>query len=118
MVYDQNNVFAKMIRKEISCKLVDENEWCLAFHDIHPKAPVHVLIIPKGSYTDAFDFYTHGTAQEIHEFGRFLSRVIEALHVKEQGYRLITNHGMHGGQEVPHFHMHLLAGRSLGPMMG
>jgi diadenosine tetraphosphate (Ap4A) HIT family hydrolase len=117
MSYDNNNIFARILRKEIPCKTVLESDHGLAFHDIHPKAPVHVLVIPKGNYTDAFDFYSRAGEEEIMGFSRFLSEVIEVLGIKEQGYRLIANHGLYGGQEVPHFHMHILGGRSLGPMV-
>ncbi len=118
MGYDSSNVFAKILRGEIPCKPVFEDSFSLAFEDITPQAPIHVLVIPKGSYTDAHDFYTHATPEEITGFSRAVAKVVDQLNlVRSGGYRMITNHGLHGGQEVPHFHVHLLGGKQLGPML-
>lgn len=117
MAYDSQNIFAKILKGQIPCRKVLENEWGLAFHDIAPKAPLHVLLIPKGPYENAQDFYKNATAQEIVGFYRFADSVIDHLEVREGGYRLLSNCGLNGGQEVPHFHIHLFAGRPLGPML-
>ncbi len=117
MTYDVGNIFAKILRAEIPSKKVLEDDWGLAFHDIAPKAPLHVLMIPKGPYTDSQDFYQNATPDEITGFGRFVAKVIEALDVKADGYRLLSNCGLNGGQEVPHYHIHLFAGKPLGPML-
>lgn len=117
MEYDTNNVFAKILRKEIPCKSLYEDSFALAFHDIHPRAPVHVLVIPKGAFISAHDFYTNASAEEIAGFYRAMGRIIDDLQLKEGGYRLISNGGVNAGQEVPHFHIHILAGKQLGPML-
>lgn len=116
--YDPSNVFAKILRKEIPCTPLYEDEYALAFADLHPRAKVHVLIIPKGAYVSSEDF--HGTASdsEIVGYYRAVDRVLDVLGLKGgNGYRLLSNAGSHGGQEVPHFHTHLLAGQLLGPMV-
>lgn len=112
-MYDQNNIFAKILRKDISCQLVYEDEFCLSFHDIFPQAPVHVLVIPKGEYQDFEDFHQHATATDVIGFYQGITRVIDLLNL-EKGYRLITNKGELGGQTVPHYHVHILSGRPLG----
>ncbi|RZI46889.1 HIT domain-containing protein [Candidatus Finniella inopinata] len=112
MTYDSDNIFARILRGEIACEKISEDEYYLAFHDRYPKAPVHVLIIPKGPYLDAFDFHHRASSLEIVGFYKGLNAVIEKLQISE-GYRLIANSGHHGGQEVPHYHVHLLAGRKL-----
>lgn len=117
MSYDNTNIFARILRNEIPCQRISEDDYGLAFHDIAPKAPVHVLVIPKGAYTDALDFHGRASQEEVTGFSRFLAGTIEKLDLKEQGYRLISNHGVHGGQEVPHYHIHILGGRPLGPMV-
>jgi diadenosine tetraphosphate (Ap4A) HIT family hydrolase len=117
MAYDPSNIFAKIIRHEVPCKKVLENDVALAFYDIFPKAPIHVLVIPKGFYSDSIEFYSQASEAEIVGFYRFLGQVIEHLGIKEKGFRLLSNYGRDGGQEVPHFHVHILAGRSLGPMV-
>ena len=115
--YDDQNIFAKILRGEISNRTVYENEWALAFHDINPQAPVHVLVIPKGDYVSWDDFSACGTEAEIAGFVRAVGTVARDLGLVEPGYRLLANVGQHGHQEVPHFHVHLFGGRPLGPML-
>lgn len=117
MTYDSNNIFARILRKDIPCKKVLEDDFGLAFHDAYPQAPLHVLAIPKGPFRHALDFYTLASSDMLQGFNQFLGRVIDHLDIAPQGYRLITNHGKNGGQEVPHFHIHILAGKVLGPMI-
>ena len=117
MAYDSNNIFARILRKEIPNKTVLETEHALAFHDINPQAPVHVLVIPKGAYIDMVDFGARASATEIHAFYKTVSDVASQLGVDQSGCRIIANTGLNGGQEVPHFHVHILGGQSLGPML-
>jgi histidine triad (HIT) family protein len=117
MTYNVNNIFAKILRGEIPCKSVYENEFVLAFHDINPKAPVHVLVIPKGEYQSLSDFGKNATSEEISEFFKAVAHLTEDLKLQEKGYRMITNEGLNGRQEVPHFHIHLLGGKDIGPMV-
>ncbi|MEM1382859.1 MAG: HIT domain-containing protein [Pseudomonadota bacterium] len=116
--YDDQNIFAKILRGEIPCTKVHETEMSLAFNDIAPKAPVHVLVIPKGAYVDAADFGARASAGEIADFWRALAEVAGLVGASAAaggpGFRVISNAGHDGVQEVPHFHMHLLAGRMLG----
>ncbi len=116
-VYDENNVFARILREEIPCKVIYEDAYALGFHDIHPKAPVHVLVIPKGKYVDIADFCSKANAGEVTGFWRAVSKVCADLGLENGGFRIIANAGSNGGQEVPHFHIHILGGRSLGPML-
>ena len=113
MAYDPQNIFARIIAGEIPCNKVYEDEHTLAFHDLHPKAVVHVLVIPKGAYTDFEDFVNQGSAHEISRFFRAVVHVAKGLGVCEPGYRLLTNKGPHANQEVPHFHVHLVWGERL-----
>ena len=115
--YDPQNIFAKILRGEIPCDKIYENGHALAFRDIHPKAPVHVLIIPKGAYVSSSDFSAEASPDEIAGFMRAVHAVAEQTGVLESGYRLIANTGADGHQEVPHFHVHLLGGRPLGAML-
>ncbi|NHO31933.1 histidine triad nucleotide-binding protein [Acetobacter fallax] len=115
--YDPDNIFAKILRGEIPCKKVYENEWALAFNDIGPKAPVHVLIIPKGPYVSFVDFSARASDDEITGFTRAVGHVATTLGLNEPGYRLIGNVGPDSGQEVPHFHVHLLGGHPLGALV-
>lgn len=115
--YDDANIFARILRGEIPCKKVFEDEWALAFHDINPQAPVHVLVIPKGRYVSFADFSTQASDAEIAGFMRAVGRVARELGLEREGYRLLANMGEHAGQEVPHFHVHLFAGRPLGRML-
>jgi diadenosine tetraphosphate (Ap4A) HIT family hydrolase len=117
MAYDPNNIFAKILRGEIPCKKVFENEFALAFHDIAPKAPVHVLVIPKGAYVSLDDFSEMAPAELIVGFWRAVGTVARQLGLSESGYRLLANTGRDGGQEVPHLHIHLFGGRALGRMI-
>ncbi len=117
MTYDSHNIFARILRGEIPCQKVYEDEYVLAFHDIAAKAPVHVLVIPKGEYRDIADFGSRGTPEEITGFYRAVGKLAKELGLSEAGFRAIANCGLNGGQEVPHFHTHLLGGRSLGPML-
>ena len=115
--YDPENVFAKILRGEIPCKTVFEDEWALAFHDIAPAAPIHVLVIPKGAYVGWDDFSARASGEEIAGFVRAIGTVAREQRLVEPGYRLLVNLGRHGGQEVPHLHVHLFGGRSLGRML-
>jgi len=115
--YDPNNIFAKILRGEIPNKTVYEDEWALAFHDINPQAPLHVLVIPKGAYVSWDDFSARGSAEEIAGFVRAVGHVAREAGLVEPGYRLLANIGGHGHQEVPHLHVHLFGGRPLGPML-
>jgi histidine triad (HIT) family protein len=115
--YDDSNIFARILRGEIPSKKVYEDEWALAFHDINPQAPTHVLVIPKGRYCSFADFSAEASAEEIVGFVRAVGKVARDLGLEAPGYRMLANMGAHGGQEVPHFHIHLFAGRPLGRML-
>ena len=117
MSYDPSNIFAKILRGEIPCKKVYEDEFALAFNDIQPKAPTHVLVIPKGPYAAHDDFMASASAEEIAGFERAVSKVAQLTNVATTGYRLISNCGVNAHQEVPHYHVHVLGGRALGPML-
>lgn len=117
MSYDPNNIFAKILRKEIPCKPVYEDDHVLAFPDIHPRRKVHVLIIPKGAYTDASDFGANASPDEITAFWRAIPKVAETLGLSANGYRIVSNCGTHGHQEVPHLHIHMLGGEPVGHMV-
>lgn len=116
--YDPNNVFARILRGEIPCKTVLETEHALAFNDIQPQAPVHVLIIPKGAYVDMDDFTANASAAEVADFFRAVGEVARRAGIAENGYRVLSNCGDHGHQEVPHLHYHVVGGRPLGRMLG
>ena len=117
MAYDPQNIFARILRGEIPCRKVFEDDHVLAFHDINPQAPTHILVIPKGAYVSFDDFSETASAAEIEAFIRATGRIArEAGHV-ESGYRLLANHGADAHQEVPHFHLHIFAGKPLGPML-
>ncbi len=115
--YDDQNIFAKILRGEIPNRTVYEDEWALAFHDINPQAPVHVLAIPKGAYVSWDDFSRQASEAEIAGFVRAIGMVARDLDLVVPGYRLLANVGMNGHQEVPHLHVHLFGGRPLGPML-
>ncbi|ADE39872.1 HIT domain-containing protein [Candidatus Puniceispirillum marinum] len=115
--YDDNNIFAKILRGDIPCHKCDEDEFTLSFHDIAPQAPVHVLVIPKGRYVDYTDFASHASAAEIAGFAKAIQRVAEKTGISETGYRIISNIGVNGHQEVPHLHMHVIGGAPTGPML-
>ena len=114
--YDDDNIFAKILRQEIPSKKVFENKYVYAFEDINPQAPIHILVIPKKSFCSFEDFSKKADSKFICEFIKSIYLIAEKLELKE-GYRLITNIGKHGGQEVPHFHFHLLSGRQIGKMV-
>ncbi len=111
--YDSQNVFARILRGEVPCNKVFENEWVLAFHDIAPKAPVHVLIIPRQAYVSFMDFHAKASPDEIVGVMQSVGEVAQRMGLEKNGYRLITNAGPDSGQEVPHFHIHLLGGKAL-----
>ena len=115
--YDDQNIFAKILRGEIPSKRVYENEFALAFQDINPQAPHHVLVIPKGAYVSWDDFSARASEAEIAGFVRAVGHVAREHGLVEPGYRLLANVGAHGGQEVPHLHVHLFGGQPLGPML-
>ena len=115
--YDPANIFAKILRGEIPCKRAYEDEYALAFHDISPQAPVHILVIPKGAYVSWDDFSAHASEGEIAGFVRAVGHVAREQGLVVAGYRLLVNVGQHGGQEVPHLHVHLFGGAPLGPML-
>ncbi|MDA8232066.1 MAG: histidine triad nucleotide-binding protein [Magnetospirillum sp.] len=117
MAYDPNNVFAKILRGEIPCKTVHEDEHTLAFHDINPRAPVHVVVIPKGPYVSMEDFTRTASDAEIAALFRAVRTVAELTGVSGPGWRMLANVGANGGQEVPHLHIHVFGGRPLGPML-
>ena len=115
--YDDQNIFARILRGEIPNRTIYEDEWALAFHDINPQAPWHVLVIPKGAYVSWDDFSAHAPADEIAGFVRAVGHVAREAGLVEPGYRLLANTGLNAHQEVPHLHVHLFAGRPLGPML-
>lgn len=115
--YDPDNIFAKILRGEIPCNKVYEDEWALAFHDIAPQAPIHILVIPKGPYVSLDDFAAEASSDEIAGFYRAVAHIARELGLVEPGYRVLSNIGAHGGQEVPHLHVHLFGGRPLGRMI-
>ena len=115
--YDEGNIFARILRGEIPAKRVYEDEFALAFHDIHPQAPTHILVIPKGAYVSWDDFSARAPDAEIAGFVRAVGTVAREEGLVAPGYRLLANVGANGGQEVPHLHVHLFGGRGLGPML-
>lgn len=117
MEYDKNNIFARILRKEVPAQIVYEDNYALAFHDINPKAPVHILVIPKGEFISFFDFTEKASPALVLGFERAIRQVIQDFNLQETGFRLISNHGIHGGQEVPHYHVHIFGGRPLGWML-
>ncbi|MGB0934850.1 MAG: histidine triad nucleotide-binding protein [Alphaproteobacteria bacterium] len=117
MSYNTDNIFAKIIRGEIPCDKIYEDDHVMAFHDKFPQAPIHALVIPKGSYISADDFGANASAEEITALYRAVSHIARDLGVAEDGYRLIANHRKNAGQEVDHYHVHILGGKPLGPML-
>ena len=115
--YDKQNIFAKILRGEIPNKTVYEDEFALAFHDINPQAPVHILVIPKGAYVSWDDFSVKASEAEIAGFVRAVGHVAREQGMVEPGYRLLANTGTDSHQEVPHLHVHIFAGRAMGPML-
>lgn len=117
MNYDDKNIFAKILRGEIPTKTVYEDEYALAFPDINPQAPVHILVIPKGRYVSAADFGAKASPEEITGFYRAVSHVAKQLGVEDSGYRIICNIGPDSQQMVPHFHAHILGGHKMGHVL-
>lgn len=115
--YDDRNVFARILRDEIPATRVYEDDYAVAFHDINAQAPTHLLVIPKGAYVSWDDFSARGGDAEIAGFIRAIGEVARAAGLVAPGYRLLANTGLDSGQEVPHLHVHILAGRALGPML-
>jgi len=115
--YDDNNIFARIIRGEIPSKKIYEDEHVLAFHDINPLSPTHILVIPKGNYVSWDDFSERAPDAEIASFVRAAGKIARDEGLVEPGYRLLANVGPNSGQEVPHLHLHIFGGRPLGPML-
>jgi len=115
--YDDNNIFARILRGELPCSKAHETDYALAFHDINPQAPVHVLVIPKGKFVSMDDFSRNASVDEISGLWRSVGETADALGLVEGGYRIMANHGAHAHQEVFHLHIHILGGRPLGPML-
>jgi len=119
MSYDKNNIFAKILRGEIPCKTVYENEYVLSFYDINPQKKIHVLVVPKGEYIDLDDFVSKASEKEIIEFHKAIIHIVKMLKISNQeaGYRVLSNIGKDGGQEVPHLHYHIFGGEKIGKMV-
>ena len=120
MGYDKNNIFAKILRKEIPCKKIFENDHILSFHDINPQKKIHALVIPKGEYIDLDDFNNRASDQEIVALSKAITEVSKKLGISTdtgKGYRALTNLSEDGGQEVPHLHFHLFGGEKVGKMV-
>ena len=115
--YNENNIFAKILRSEIPCNKIMENEYAFAFSDINPQAPIHILVIPKNSYINFHEFTQHASFNEVKLFWKLVSDIIDHFECENNGYRLITNSGSDGNQEVPHYHVHVLGGKNLGRMI-
>lgn len=117
MPYNPQNIFAKILRGEIPCQKVYEDDHILAFHDIHPQAKVHILVIPKGEYMDMTDFSQNASEGEIAALFRAVGKIAKEHDLDASGYRILSNIGLNGGQEVPHLHIHMFGGQPLGPMV-
>ena len=120
MSYDKNNIFARILRKEIPCKKIFENDYVLSFHDINPQKKIHALLIPKGDYINLDDFNNRASDQEIVALSKAITEVSKILGISTdtgEGYRALTNLDDHGGQEVPHLHFHLFGGEKIGKMV-
>ncbi len=113
-MYDKNNIFAKILRNEIPCDKVYEDNHSLFFNDINPQAKIHVLGIPKTECVDLYDFTHNSDKKTVSSFFNSLNMVIDKLNIRHRGFRIISNSGEDGGQEVPHFHLHILAGEKIG----
>ena len=116
MSYDDDNIFAQILNKKLPAVIILENEHAIAFNDIAPQAPIHILIIPKGKYIKYDDFLNKAAKEEIYQFFILINQLVKDYNLEKTGYRLITNAGKHANQEVPHLHFHLLAGKNLGKM--
>jgi|TARA_B110000285_G_scaffold224221_1_gene280772 histidine triad (HIT) family protein len=119
MKYDKDNIFAKILRGEIPCKKVYENKYVLSFYDINPQKKIHILVIPKGEYTDLDHFNHEASEEEIIALNKSITHIVEMLKIskKENGYRVLSNIGKDGGQEVSHFHYHIFGGQEVGKMV-
>ena len=117
MSYSDDNIFAKILRKEIPCEKVYEDDHCLAFKDINPQAKIHVLVVPKGKYISFEDFSQNASGEEISSFFKAVGKIAKDLDLSTEGYRILSNIGKLGGQEVPHFHIHIFGKQDLGPML-
>lgn len=117
MAYDPENIFAKILRGEIPCNKAYESAHALAFHDINPQTPTHILVIPKGPYESSDDFSAHASDAEIADFVRAVGFVAREAGLVEPGYRILANHGRDAHQDVPHFHVHVFGGKNLGRMI-
>jgi histidine triad (HIT) family protein len=120
MSYDKNNIFAKILRKEVPCKKIFENEYVLSFYDVNPQKKIHALVIPKSEYSDLDDFNQRASDQEIVAMSKAITQVSKILGISTdtgKGYRALTNLGDHGGQEIPHLHFHLFGGQKIGKMV-
>ena len=117
MKYDKNNIFARILRKELSAEVVYEDDYALAFHDIYPKAPIHILVIPKGEFVSFFDFTAKASPELTVKFYKAIYHVLQKFNLQKEGFRILSNHGAHGGQEVPHYHVHIFGGCPLGQMI-
>jgi histidine triad (HIT) family protein len=115
--YDPGNIFARILRGELPAETVLESEHSLAFHDINPLSPIHILVIPKGAYVSWDDFAATASDAEIADFTRTIGKVAATVGADQQGYRVLSNVGKRGGQEVPHLHVHVFGGAPLGPML-
>ena len=120
MSYDENNIFAKILRREIPCKKIYEDEYVLSFYDINPQKKIHALVIPKGKYIDLDDFCINASAEEMSGLLKGINKVADKLgisSIKGKGYRTLSNINENGGQEVPHLHFHLFGGEKIGKMV-
>ena len=120
MIYDDNNIFAKILRGEIPCKKIYEDDFVLSFYDINPQKKIHALVIPKGKYVDLDDFSSNASSEEIVGLLKGINTVAKRLKISVdtgKGYRALANVSEHGGQEVPHFHFHLFGGEKVGKMV-
>ena len=115
--YDGSNIFARILRGEIPARTVYEDEYVVAFHDVAPQAPVHILVIPRGEYMSFADFSARASDAEVAALVRATGRIAREAGLEESGYRLLANHGRDANQEVPHFHVHLCGGRALGALI-
>ena len=115
--YDKNNIFARILRSEIPCNKILENDYALAFSDINPQASIHILIIPKKPYINFYDFTANASIKEVEFFWKLVNDIIILNKISKKGFRVISNSGVDGNQDVPHFHVHLLGGNNLGRMI-
>lgn len=117
MAYDQNNIFAKIIRKEVEANIIYEDDEVLAFEDISKAAPTHILVIPKGEYVNFIDFSSNASLELVASFFKKLNEIAQKLQIIDDGFRIISNIGNDANQSVEHFHVHILAGKKLGPLI-